>query len=260
MRRVLAKYAIPLDLWKTVTDKIPLLSGLDPVEMAHLRALSAWFLAKKTIHGAQGFEVTPEMKVVIAAQACLLILHLGTDYFEGWVGVTVYPGAFRVKHEEQDEFGLVHQGFENRSGESWLKGPVILSWEDVRLDSREILEGRNVVLHEFAHKLDGMDGSMNGVPPLHSGMERRAWHDAFVGAYEALCREVDSGGFSSIDPYATTSPAEFFAVVTEYFFTAPAVLEQRFPEVFGQLALFYLGRSGYSNFLERDWRHFQSLA
>ncbi len=165
-----------------------------------------------------------------------------------------------MNHEEQDEFGLVHQGFENRSGESWLKGPVILSWEDVRLDSRENLEGRNVVLHEFAHKLDGVNGSTNGLPPLPAGMDRRVWHDVFVRAYEALCREVDSGGFSSIDPYAATSPAEFFAVATEYFFTAPLVLERRFPEVFEQLSLFYLGRVGYSNFLESDWRHFQSLA
>lgn len=239
MRRILRRHPIPDDVWHGVTRRIALLHGLDAVQMAHLRELATWFLYSKSINGAQGLEVTAEMRVAVAAQACLLILNLDTGYFDDWVEVILYPGAFRVRHEHMDEIGLVHDGFDDLSGESWLSGPVILSWDDVELDSYHPEPGRNVVLHEFAHKLDGLDGAANGVPPLPGGMSRKAWAEDLSAAYDALCRQADAGEPTPIDDYAATSPAEFFAVCTEYLFTAPDMLRHCCPAVHRQLALFY---------------------
>ena len=124
------------------------------------------------------------------------------------------------------------------SGESWLRGPVILSWDDVERDSYQ-QTGSNVVLHEFAHKLDGLSGATNGMPPLRRGMSRTRWAAALSAAYDALCLQVAAGESPCIDPYAATNPAEFFAVLTECFFTAPEILQNCYPEVHQQLALFY---------------------
>ena len=243
MRRLLRRGAIPHEIWQEETGSMRLLSGLDAVQMAHLREMATWFLDSKSITGARGLEVTDSMRVLVAAQACLLILNLGVEYFEGWVGVILYPGAFRVRHEQVDDLGLVHDEASDLSGESWLRGPVVLSWDDVERDTCHGMAGRHVVLHEFAHKLDGLNGAMNGMPPLHRGMSRERWAQALGGAYAALRMQVEAGEPTCIDPYAASSPAEFFAVASEYFFTAPDRLQECCPAVHEQLALFYQQRS-----------------
>lgn len=239
MRRILKHHPIPHYLWQNVTRRVLVLRGLDAVQMAHLREMTAWFLDQKSITGAQGLEVTPSMRVAVAAQACLLILNLGVEYFDGWVEVVLYPGGFRVDREQMDAIGLVHNEASALSGESWLRGPVILSWDDVETDIYHYQAGRNVVLHEFAHKLDGLNGVTNGMPPLRRGMSRKRWAEALSGAYETLCQQVAAGKPAFIDPYAATSPAEFFAVLSEVFFTAPDILKNRCPSVHKQLTLFY---------------------
>jgi hypothetical protein len=239
MLRILRRHSIPHNIWQDVTRRTAVLSGLDAVQMAHLREMTAWFLERKTITGAQGLEVTLPMKVVVASQACLLILNLGVDYFDGWSEVILYPAAFRVNHPHTDAIGLVHEEASVLSGESWLRGPVILSWDEVERDSYHRQAGRNVVLHEFAHKLDGLNGATNGMPPLRRSMSRKRWTEAFSGAYDALCQQVDEGKSTAINPYAATSPAEFFAVLSEYFFTAPDILKNCCPMIHGQLTLFY---------------------
>jgi Mlc titration factor MtfA (ptsG expression regulator) len=215
------------------------LQGLDAVQMAHLRKLTAWFLHSKAINGTQGLEVTLAMRVAVAAQACLLILNLDIDYFDDWVEVILYPGAFRVEHERRDIIGLVHNEASILTGEAWLRGPVVISWDDVERDSFHAQAGRNVVLHEFAHKLDGLNGVTNGLPPLGRGMILKSWAEELSMAYDALCTQVAAQEPPFINPYAATSPAEFFAVVTEYFFTAPDILKNCYPGVYRQLALFY---------------------
>ena len=155
MRRMLRRNPIPHHIWQRMTRRVVLFRGLDAVQMAHLREMTTWFLGQKSITGAQGLEVTLSMKVAVAAQACLLILNLGVEYFDGWVEVIIYPGAFRVNHAETDSFGLVHNEASVVTGESWLRGPVILSWDEVERDTYHDHAGHNVVLHEFAHKLDG---------------------------------------------------------------------------------------------------------
>ncbi|MDD5058013.1 MAG: zinc-dependent peptidase [Sideroxydans sp.] len=230
---------IPHRVWHNVSRRIAVLRGLDAVQMAHLRELATWFLHSKAINGAQGLNVTLPMRVAVAAQACLLILNLDIDYFDNWVEVILYPGAFRVQHAQTDDIGLIHNDASDLSGEAWLRGPVVLSWDDVRRDSYHAQLGRNVVLHEFAHKLDGLTGAMNGLPPMRRGMRRENWSNAMSAAYDALCRRVTAGEATSINQYAATSPAEFFAVISEYFFTAPEVLKNCCPEVHQQLTLFY---------------------
>ncbi len=207
--------------------------------MAHLRELTTWFLHSKSINGVQGLNVTLAMRVAVAAQACLLILNLDIDCFDNWVEVVLYPGAFRINHERVDAIGLVHSDANVLSGEAWLRGPVILSWDDVERDTYHPQLGRNVVLHEFAHKLDGLNGVTNGLPPLRRGMSRIRWGEDFSGAYDALCLQVATGKSACINPYAATSPAEFFAVSSEYFFTAPDILKSCYPGVHRQLTLFY---------------------
>ena len=162
----------------------------------------------------------------------------GSGVFDGWVEVILYPGAFRVNHAQMDAIGLVHDEASVLTGESWLRGPVILSWDDVERDTYHCQAGHNVVLHEFAHKLDGLNGATNGMPPA-------SWHEpekmgqALNRAYDALCLRVAAGESAFIDPYAATSPAEFFAVLSEVFFTAPDILKNRYPSVHKQLTLFY---------------------
>ena len=176
----------------------------------------------------------------------ILVLNLGIEYYEGWSDIIVYPDEFVPEHEYTDEAGVVHTVREARAGEAWLSGPVILSWADVALSRGD--EGVNVVIHEFAHKLDMLNGDANGFPPLHKGMSRAAWSQAFERSYADFCQRVDAGELTDIDPYAAESPGEFFAVLSEAFVETPEVVAGEYPDVYAQLQAFYrqdpLGRVG----------------
>lgn len=207
-------------------------------ERRQLRELASLFLHEKAINGAGGQAVNLPMRIFIAAQACLLILNLDLDYFRGWREVIVYPQSFVVTREERDAAGVVHLTSRVLGGEAWLRGPVILSWADAGFDAHRRGRTSNVVLHEFAHKLDMLTGSANGMPPLHAGMLRSQWTMVFTRAYSDLCRQVEHHP-TAIDPYAATSPAEFFAVLSGIFFEQPALLKTVYPDVFQQMCLFY---------------------
>ena len=235
----LRRRPIPDALWFDVTARLPLLAQYNAVEKARLRVLATLFLQRKSFTGARGIEVTPEMALIVAAQACALILELGIDSFDGWHSVIIYPDAFVVEHEQTDEFGLVHEQHRTLSGESWSQGPVILSWDDVERDSFTLRRGHNVVLHEFAHKLDMLNGRANGMPPLHPEMPIEAWTKALSQAYQHLLTRLQHHHPSAIDPYAATNPAEFFAVICEYFFTDPHTLHSHCPAVYDQLKAYF---------------------
>jgi len=239
VRHTLKRHSIPCELWETVIDKVGLLQDLSSIERVGLRELATLFLYQKTITGAQGLLVNDEMKVIIAAQAVLPVLELGLDYYNGWVEIILYPGAFRVNHGNVDENGLASNESHNLSGESWLRGPVILSWEDVEYELHAVHPGYNVVVHEFAHKLDMLNGRANGMPPLHPRMEIDQWTHALSAAFETLQEQVAHKHPTRINAYAATTPAEYFAVVSEYFFTAPSVLRKHCPDVYLQLTQFY---------------------
>jgi len=235
----LKKHRIAYPLWRQTTEKLPLLNHLNSREKAQLRILSSLFLHKKTMTGVQGVTVTDEIAILVATQACLPVLKLGLDYYRGWIEVIIYPAAFQVTHENIDENGLSSNDTLNLSGESWLRGPVILSWEDVEADLEMLHQGRNVIIHEFAHKIDMLNGRANGMPPLHPQMTPHKWTNALSEAYEKLRNQISHHHRAAINPYAATAPAEFFAVVSEYFFTAPKLLQQYCPDVHTQLVQFY---------------------
>ena len=232
--RVLARHSVDDALWTQVTGALPFLDGLDADESRRLRELALVFLAEKEFSGAHGLEVTDTMRLSIALQACLPILELGLDWYAGWSGIVVYPGDFRVRKRETDEAGVVHEWDEELAGEAWSGGPVVISWDAAAHD-----EYISVVIHEFAHKLDMAAGEADGLPPLHAGMDRRRWTDAFARAYAGFCDAVDRGLDTALDPYASEHPSEFFAVLSEAFFEAPEVVVKEYPEVYEQLRLFY---------------------
>lgn len=219
------------------TLALPIFTGLTPAEKSQLADWVVLFLRDKSIFGAAGLQIDERVRLSIASQACLLILKLDPDWYRGWGEIIVYPDQFVPHHEFTDEHGIVHESRYPMMGEAWLSGPLILSWADVA--EAGTLNGVNVVLHEFAHKLDMLNGDANGLPPLHAGMRVREWADAFKTAYADFCRRVDRGGETAIDPYASESPAEFFAVLTEQFFETPGVLHAEYPLVYAQLRAFY---------------------
>jgi hypothetical protein len=148
--------------------------------------------------------------------------------------VVVYPGDFRVRRREVDEAGVTHEWEDDLAGEAFPGGPVVLSWDAAAHET-----GMNVVIHEFTHKLDMLNGEADGLPPLHAGMDRGAWASAFEHAYEGFCDALERGRDTWLDPYAAEHPSEFFAVVSEAFFTEPAETRRRYPDVYDQLRLFY---------------------
>ena len=239
IRRILKKHAISYSEWHDTTIKIPLLQHLSNKEKVQLRKLSTLFLYKKTIVGAKNFKITKAIQITIAAQACLQILNLGMSAFNGWVEIIIYQGAFKVNRQITSAKGLVHHENNTLSGEAWDRGPVILSWDDVEHESYNLLPGHNVVIHEFAHKLDMLNGRANGMPPLHPNMPIEQWSLTLSQAYELLNNNLDNFQHSYINPYASTNPAEFFAVISEYFFTAPDILFQYCPDVYEQLKQYY---------------------
>ena len=240
-------------LWREATANWLFMRGLDAEDDARLKSLAEQFLGFKHFSGTHALEITDAMQVEIAAQACILVLELGIEWYEGWSEVIVYPSQFAPEREVVDEAGVVHLTNDPMAGEAWLGGPVVLSYEDVALaaDERERVAGYNVVIHEFAHKLDMRNGDPNGFPPLHSGMSREAWKRAFSAAYEDFCKRVDAADrlperrmqaaldALPIDPYAAEAPAEFFAVGSEAFFETPELLQPAYPAVYEQLRLFY---------------------
>jgi Mlc titration factor MtfA (ptsG expression regulator) len=235
--RVLRQASIDPHLWNATIARYACTRGLSRAELAGLRELVILFLHEKAIHGAAGMAVRDEVRLAIAVQACILILNLGLDYYRGWVEVIVYPDEFVAEYDYVDEAGVTHHVHEAMTGESWERGPVIISWADVQ----EAGSGRgyNVVIHEFAHKLDMLNGEPNGYPPLHADMRRADWAAALTHAYEDFCCKVDSDAETDIDEYAAESPAEFFAVMSEAFFERPKVVRDAYPLVYAQLAQFY---------------------
>jgi hypothetical protein len=226
---------IPDELWATTIAALPFLAALAVDEQKRLKSLAEGFLAEKEFSAAGGLELSDEICVSIAAQGCLPILELGLAAYRGWVGIVVYPDEFVVPRRIEDESGIVHEYDDVLSGEAWEGGPLLVSWHDAQMAGT----GYNVVIHEFAHKLDMLNGEADGVPALHSGMTRTAWEGTFLAAYDDFCARVDDGEDTIIDPYASDDPAEFFAVVSEHFFETPDVVAAEYPALYDLLRRYY---------------------
>lgn len=235
--RVLREARIDDAKWEHELDRYNFTRVLNADERARLQQLVILFLAEKPIHGAGNLNVDHGVRLAIAIQACMLVLNLDLDWYKSWTEVVVYPGGFVARREEIDDAGVVHTVEESMSGESWEHGTVVLSWADAQQAGQGA--GYNVVIHEFAHQIDMLNGDANGFPPLHIGMNREQWAAAFSAAYEHFCKRVDGGEETAIDDYAAEDPAEFFAVISEAFFEMPQVVRGEYPEVYAQLARFY---------------------
>lgn len=245
--------SIDAALWRRASGSWLFMRGLPAADVERLRALCERFIAAKEFSGTHGLEITDLMQVEIAAQACILVLELGGEWYDGWSEVIVYPSQFAPEREIVDDAGVVHLSNDAMAGEAWLGGPVILSYEDVAMaaDEHSRVAGYNVVIHEFAHKLDMRHGEPNGFPPLHEGMSAKAWKDAFSAAYADFCARVDAAerlpearmqaalDGLPLDPYAAESAGEFFAVASEGFFETPEIVAPAYPDLYAQLALFY---------------------
>jgi len=238
-----AAQAVPDELWRETLAALPFLARLSADEEARLRQLTEDFLAEKEFTSAGGLELTNAMCVSIAVQGCLPILNLGLGSYRNWVGIIVYPDEFIIPRSVEDEFGIVHEYDDIASGEAWDGGPLLVSWRDAQMAGA----GYNVVIHEFAHKLDMLGGEADGVPPLPRGLARETWEAVLSAAYEDFCARVDAAEArgadfdetTALDPYGAESPGEFFAVMSETFFEAPEVLRAEYPELYDQFCRFY---------------------
>jgi Mlc titration factor MtfA (ptsG expression regulator) len=248
--RALRTHAIADALWQRTLAGLPFLARLEAADQARLRDMTSLFLAQKEFSTAHELELTDEISVAIAVQACLPVLNLGLDLYRGWVGIIVYPGEFVIRKTVEDEDGVVHEVEHDASGEAWEGGPVVLSWEDAQMTDGS--DAYNVVIHEFAHKIDMVTGVADGHPPLfrrlHAPLDSAAWADVFDHAYDQFCAKIDAvperrwARFereSLIDPYAADHPSEFFAVCSEALFVKPHEFDAQYPELYRLLARYY---------------------
>ena len=237
--RTLRKRAIPQPLWQLTLARYPFIARRSADDLATLRDLATLFLAEKEFHGAQGFEVTDEIAVAVAAQACLPVLRLGLAPYRSFVGIVMHGDEVVARREVMDEDGIVHHYDETLSGEAMGGGPVMLSWRDVEASGETAEWGYNVVIHEFAHVLDMGDGLADGIPPLPDRAAREAWREVIEREYNDFCDWVDAGDDTLLDPYGAQSIDEFFAVASEVFFTAPGELVVEHPGLYELLAGYY---------------------
>jgi Mlc titration factor MtfA (ptsG expression regulator) len=238
-RRILARHRIDDALWRRALRHLPFLAGLSADEERRLKSLALLFLAEKQLTPLRGLVLSDDDRLEIALQACLPVLELGLDWYDGWVGIVVHPSDFKVQRAHTDEDGVLHEWDDELAGESWQGGPVVLSWEALDDSGTVAAGGANVVIHEFAHKLDMMTGEADGVPPLPSREARERWIEVFDAEFDRFCRDVDAGRKTFLDPYAAESEAEFFAVASEAFFESPNALQREFPRIFGLFRDFY---------------------
>ena len=257
---------IPLPLWASAVRQLGFLSFLTPAQLVRLRHTSEQLLDRKPIVGAQGLDATDDMAVLVVAQAALLVLELSLDLYEDMSAIVLYPGAFSVRQQQMDEAGVVHEWQETLAGEAVGQGgAVVLSWDDLAWQQQSGA-AHNIVIHEFAHKIDMGRGDANGFPPFLAGLhDRDALHDwttEFSDAYADFCARVEAfenflpvdfddenpahaarydelAAALPLDPYAGRDPAEFFAVASEAFFVAPAPLAAAYPRVYALLAAYY---------------------
>ena len=227
--------AVPDALWARTLAARPSLAALTVDEQKRLKSLAERFLAEKEFTAGGGLTLSDEICVAIAAQGCLPVLELGLAAYRDWVGIVVYLDEFVVDRRLEDADGIIHEFADVLSGEAWEGGPLIVSWHDAQLADG----GYNVVIHEFAHKLDMLNGAADGIPALHSGLTAESWDAVFIPAYEDFCRRVDSGEETIIDPYASDDPAEFFAVLSECFFELPGVVSREYPDLYALLRSYY---------------------
>lgn len=212
---------------------------LSPDMRKELHGLIQIFMYEKIFEGCGGLELTDEIKITIAAQACLLLLGRKSDIYPTLRTILVYPHAYfaTVKHRMED--GSIIEGIQPRLGESWSRGQVVLAWDEILQDTNDIHDGHNLVFHEFAHQLDNESGSAEGVPELDNRSSYIVWARVLTKEYNNLISDIIHHKNPLLNKYGATNPAEFFSVATEYFFEKPIELKNLIPELYEQFKNFY---------------------
>lgn len=234
--------AAPLsDLWREALNRnIAAYSRLSTLQRLRVDDYLRVFIPEKNWEGCNGLQMTPEIQVTIAAGAALLTLGFEGEYFDRVQSILVYPDVYVARDQTMAAPGVVLEGHSAREGEAWHRGPVILSWPDVLVDARGEGHGHNLVLHEFAHQLDMLNGgSADGMPPMASTAQYQRWTALMENEYQSLLQEVAAGRRTLLDPYATKNKAEFFAVATEVFFEMPQAMQRGHAELYDLFREFY---------------------
>ncbi len=237
-RERIMREPFPASFRAIVDETVPYAARLAPEDQLELFALILVFLEEKSFEGCGGLSITDEIRVTIAAQACLLLLRREHDLYPELESILVYPSSYRARTRRVEQ-GFVLESDEARLGESWARGTIVLAWDSVRRGAANVFDGHNVVLHEFAHQLDAEDGEMDGAPDLGARSRYTAWAQVLGAEFDELVAKVHAGRPTDIDRYGSTNPPEFFAVVTELFFEKPKQLRKRHPGLYEQLAAFY---------------------
>jgi Mlc titration factor MtfA (ptsG expression regulator) len=231
-------------IWQSIRTGVPWVAALDEARSGRLRALAARFLRDKEITPLGDLALGDVERTTLAALCCLPLLEFGAEGLHGWSQLLVYPDAFRVDRSHVDAAGVMHEWEDDLAGEAWERGPLVLSWADVAEDLASPRDGCCVAVHEMVHKLDALDGVLDGTPPLPRAWQRE-WARDFQRAYDAFAARIERGLHTALDPYAAEAPEEFFAVCSEYHFSDPALLEREQPEVAAHLRRLY-GRSPFA--------------
>jgi hypothetical protein len=241
-RRKILEAPFP-DTWRAVLEgKVVHYRYLSEEKKTRLEQMVQVFIAEKNFEGLGGLDMSDEIRVVIAAQACILILELSHDLYRKVDSILVYPSAVRRPKRTMGSYvrsGVIEETSAPLLGEAHMGGPVILVWDAVKRGAIHPERGHNVVYHEFAHKLDMLDGAADGAPPLHTKAQYTEWADVCTREFETLSRKTTAGIPTFLDAYGATNPAEFFAVATEYFFDNPDKMKRRHSELYDILAAFY---------------------
>ncbi|MFA5864906.1 MAG: M90 family metallopeptidase [Phycisphaerae bacterium] len=238
-RNRIARREFPRE-WAVIIERnVPVYEILPVMDQAQLLQHVLIFLAEKQFQGCNGLEMTDEIRLTIAAQACILLLGRRTNYYPGLRSILVYPHSYIGRHAEYLESGFIVEGPEERLGEAWHRGPVILSWDDVRRGAADFYDGQNVVFHEFAHQIDSSSGKGDSSPVLQHRSDFAAWARVLRKEYKQLRKDVEENQPTFLDEYGASSPSEFFAVITEYFFEKPGELEYKHPDLYNALKQFY---------------------
>ena len=239
-RRNLRARPIPAAWRSTLAGNLPVFRRLPPDDQAELLGHMQVFLAEKRFEGCGGLELTDEIRLTIAAQACLLLLHRETDYYPQLSTILVYPSTYVADDERHIEGPIWEEGGEYRLGHTGQRlGVIVLAWDAAKRGALHPADGQNVVLHEFAHQLDFEDYATDGAPALATRAEYLAWARVMSTEFKALQAAEEAGTPALLDTYGATNPAEFFAVATEAFFERPRALRARHPELYSELGKFF---------------------
>jgi Mlc titration factor MtfA (ptsG expression regulator) len=238
-RRTLVRRPIPDEMWQATLARYPFLAALGAEDRLRLREMATLFLAQKEFTGAGGLEVTDDMAVTIAAQACLPVLELWLHWYDSFVTIVLHPDEVVANREITDEFGVVHQYKEALVGEALGDGPMMLSWRGVTDAAQNEGPAYNVVIHEFAHVMELRAGGADGIPPLPDAASRQHWRRVLEASHLRFIRRLDAGLAAVLDPYGAESVSEFFAVACEGFFVAGAALRDEDPYLYELLKGFF---------------------